>query len=111
MDAEVLTSLSDGSLASPPVKALLILGGSLNPKPIPDVPDKESPIVIPVVGLLAPSVAGGVIGGPEIFPNSAIVGVFNPDGKLANGPNLGEARPCCCCCSVAMTAAGPVCTP
>lgn len=78
-----------------PVNALLILGGSLSPNPMPDVPDNESPIVIPVVGRDAPSVAGGVIGGPEMFPNSAIVGVFNPDGKFASGPNLGEAR-CCC---------------
>lgn len=90
-DTARLTSLSCSR--SPPVNALLIFGGSLNPNPIPEVPDNESPIVIPVVGLLAPNVAGGVIGAPPaVFPNSAIVGVFNPDGKLANGPNLGDAR-------------------
>lgn len=82
-----------GELVPPAVSARRILGGSRRPKPMPDVPPSESPMVTPVVGRDAASVAGGVMGGgaAPTLPNSPIVGVFRPEGNAA-GPSLGEAR-------------------
>jgi hypothetical protein len=78
---------------------------------MPDVPDNESPMVTPVVGLLIPTAAGGVIGAP---PNSAMVGVLSPEGKEAKGPGLGDALTWWSLLLLLLfmtAAAGPVCTP
>jgi hypothetical protein len=93
-----VTGVVTVAVVSPPfsfVIAFLIFGGSRNPKPILDWPPRESPTVIPVVGLEAPGVPSGRASAE--WGNSPVVGVLVPPPALDDGPlekldapNLGE---------------------